>query len=135
MRQALWLGSLLEELCGRDRGKRTWTVTPAEPAPINLSSISKNAESLGYQVELGPEVETEWYNFEALNIAEGHPARESWDSFYFSQELLLRAHTSRKLNMSDTTVTWPCCKSRTRTFSKTLSLWIWENCPKSAAPW
>jgi phenylalanyl-tRNA synthetase alpha chain len=51
-------------------------------------------ESLGYQVELGPEVETEWYNFEALNIPAGHPARESWDSFYFSPELLLRAHTS-----------------------------------------
>jgi phenylalanyl-tRNA synthetase alpha chain len=51
-------------------------------------------ESLGYQVELGPEVETEWYNFEALNISAGHPARENWDSFYFSPELLLRAHTS-----------------------------------------
>ena len=51
-------------------------------------------ESLGYQVELGPEVETEWYNFEALNITAGHPARENWDSFYFSPELLLRAHTS-----------------------------------------
>jgi phenylalanyl-tRNA synthetase alpha chain len=51
-------------------------------------------ESLGYQVELGPEVETEWYNFEALNIPAGHPSRESWDSFYFTPELLLRAHTS-----------------------------------------
>ncbi len=51
-------------------------------------------ESLGYKVELGPEVETEWYNFEALNIPAGHPAREAWDSFYFSPELLLRAHTS-----------------------------------------
>ena len=51
-------------------------------------------ESLGYQVELGPEVETEWYNFEALNLVEGHPARENWDSFYFSPQLLLRAHTS-----------------------------------------
>jgi phenylalanyl-tRNA synthetase alpha chain len=51
-------------------------------------------ESLGYQVELGPEVETEWYNFEALNIPAGHPARENWDSFYFTPELLLRAHTS-----------------------------------------
>jgi phenylalanyl-tRNA synthetase alpha chain len=51
-------------------------------------------ESLGYQVEQGPEVETEWYNFEALNISAGHPARENWDSFYFSPELLLRAHTS-----------------------------------------
>ena len=51
-------------------------------------------ESLGYQVELGPEVETEWYNFEALNLAVGHPARENWDSFYFTPELLLRANTS-----------------------------------------
>jgi len=51
-------------------------------------------ESLGYQVELGPEVETEWYNFEALNIPAEHPARENWDSFYFNPQLLLRAHTS-----------------------------------------
>jgi len=51
-------------------------------------------ESLGYQVEQGPEVETEWYNFEALNLGSGHPARENWDSFYFTPELLLRAHTS-----------------------------------------
>jgi phenylalanyl-tRNA synthetase alpha chain len=51
-------------------------------------------ESLGYQVEQGPEVETEWYNFEALNLGEGHPARENWDSFYFTPQLLLRAHTS-----------------------------------------
>ena len=56
--------------------------------------IETALESLGYQVELGPEVETEWYNFEALNIPAGHPARENWDSFYFSPELLLRAHTS-----------------------------------------
>jgi phenylalanyl-tRNA synthetase alpha chain len=51
-------------------------------------------ENIGYTVELGPEVETEWYNFEALNITAGHPARENWDSFYFTAELLLRAHTS-----------------------------------------
>jgi phenylalanyl-tRNA synthetase alpha chain len=51
-------------------------------------------ESLGYQVEDGPEVETEWYNFEALNLSAGHPARQDWDSFYFTPELLLRAHTS-----------------------------------------
>jgi len=56
--------------------------------------IESILESLGYQVELGPEVETEWYNFEALNIPKGHPARENWDSFYFTPELLLRAHTS-----------------------------------------
>ncbi len=56
--------------------------------------IESVLETLGYQVEQGPEVETEWYNFEALNINAGHPARENWDSFYFSPELLLRAHTS-----------------------------------------
>ncbi|HEX2014763.1 MAG TPA: ThiF family adenylyltransferase [Nitrososphaera sp.] len=42
---------IIEELCGRDRGKRTWTVTPAEPVPVNLVGIVRNAESLGYQVK------------------------------------------------------------------------------------
>lgn len=41
---------IVEELCGRDRGKRTWTVTPAESIPVNLTGIIKNAELLGYQV-------------------------------------------------------------------------------------
>jgi adenylyltransferase/sulfurtransferase len=41
---------IIEELCGRDRGKRTWTVTPSEPVPVNLTGISKKAETLGYQV-------------------------------------------------------------------------------------
>lgn len=42
---------IIEELCGRDRGKRTWTVTPIQPVPVNLGSITKTAESLGYQVK------------------------------------------------------------------------------------
>jgi molybdopterin-synthase adenylyltransferase len=42
---------IIEELCGRDRGKRTWTVTPAQPIPVDLTGIVKNAESLGYQVK------------------------------------------------------------------------------------
>ncbi len=42
---------IIEELCGRDRGKRTWTVTPSEPVPINLGGIIKNAELLGYEVK------------------------------------------------------------------------------------
>jgi adenylyltransferase/sulfurtransferase len=41
---------IIEELCGRDRGKRTWTITPANPVPVNLAGISKRAETLGYQV-------------------------------------------------------------------------------------
>jgi phenylalanyl-tRNA synthetase alpha chain len=77
----------------------TFPGPPLERGHIHvLTQVTRQVEtvleSLGYHVELGPEVETEWYNFEALNIGAGHPARENWDSFYFSPELLLRAHTS-----------------------------------------
>ncbi len=50
--------------------------------------------SMGFQVYEGPEVELDYYNFEALNIPPDHPAREMNDTFYFSQEILLRTHTS-----------------------------------------
>jgi adenylyltransferase/sulfurtransferase len=42
---------IIEELCGRDRGKRTWTITPSQPSPVNMTGIIKNAEALGYQVK------------------------------------------------------------------------------------
>ncbi len=49
---------------------------------------------LGYQVAEGPEVELDYYNFEALNLPKGHPAREMHDSLYITDEVLLRTHTS-----------------------------------------
>ena len=49
---------------------------------------------LGFEVREGPEVETDYYNFEALNLPKGHPARDMQDSFYITNELLLRTHTS-----------------------------------------
>ncbi|MFO8034769.1 MAG: phenylalanine--tRNA ligase subunit alpha [Candidatus Bipolaricaulota bacterium] len=49
---------------------------------------------LGFDVAAGPEVETDYYNFEALNIPADHPARDEWDSFYVDEGLLLRTHTS-----------------------------------------
>lgn len=51
-------------------------------------------ERIGYHVEEGPEVETDWYNFQALNIGRDHPARDGQDSMYFSPDLLLRTQTS-----------------------------------------
>jgi phenylalanyl-tRNA synthetase alpha chain len=53
-------------------------------------------ETMGYHVEVGPEVETDWYNFEALNLARGHASRDMQDTFFFneSEDLLLRTHTS-----------------------------------------
>lgn len=49
---------------------------------------------MGYTVEEGPEVESDLYNFEMLNLPKGHPAREMQDSFYINQDTLLRTHTS-----------------------------------------
>ncbi|WP_058303193.1 phenylalanine--tRNA ligase subunit alpha [Gorillibacterium timonense] len=49
---------------------------------------------MGYTVEEGPEVEQDYYNFEALNLPKNHPARDMQDSFYLTEELLLRTHTS-----------------------------------------
>jgi phenylalanyl-tRNA synthetase alpha chain len=49
---------------------------------------------LGFQVVEGPEVELDYYNFEALNIPRDHPARDMQDTFYVSDEVLLRTHTS-----------------------------------------
>ncbi|MFA5006064.1 MAG: phenylalanine--tRNA ligase subunit alpha [Candidatus Izemoplasmatales bacterium] len=49
---------------------------------------------MGYTVKEGPEIEQDLYNFEMLNLPKGHPARDMQDSFYISEELLLRTHTS-----------------------------------------
>src|SRR5207248_8544078 len=53
-------------------------------------------ERMGYHVEVGPEVETDWYNFEALNLPRGHAARDMQDTFFLdeSENLVLRTHTS-----------------------------------------
>ncbi|HOF06032.1 MAG TPA: phenylalanine--tRNA ligase subunit alpha [Syntrophales bacterium] len=49
---------------------------------------------LGFTVEEGPEVETDYYNFEALNIPKDHPARDMQDTFYIEENIVLRTHTS-----------------------------------------
>ncbi|MBA7514752.1 Phenylalanine--tRNA ligase alpha subunit [subsurface metagenome] len=50
--------------------------------------------NFGFSVATGPEVEYDWYNFEALNMAKDHPARDMFSSFYIKKDLLLRSHTS-----------------------------------------
>lgn len=49
---------------------------------------------MGYTVAEGPEVESDYYNFEALNLPKSHPARDMQDSFYITEEILMRTHTS-----------------------------------------
>lgn len=64
--------------------------------PINLvrDEIVSVFRGMGYVVYEGPEVEYDYFNFEALNIPKTHPAREMQDSFYVTGDILLRTHTS-----------------------------------------
>ena len=56
--------------------------------------ISRIFNRLGFETVEGPEVELDYYNFEALNIPKDHPARDMQDTFYISENVLLRTHTS-----------------------------------------
>lgn len=64
--------------------------------PVNktLLEIIDIFRELGFTVEEGPEVELDYYNFEALNIPKDHPARDMQDTFYVSEDVVLRTHTS-----------------------------------------
>jgi phenylalanyl-tRNA synthetase alpha chain len=65
------------------------------PLTLILREVKAIFSRLGYEVALGPQVEDDFHNFEALNIDEEHPARDTMDSFYLAnQQLLLRTHTS-----------------------------------------
>jgi len=73
------------------RKELTGTLHPITQVMENITSIFFG---LGFQVEEGPEIETDYYNFEALNIPKDHPARDMQDTFYIEDETVLRTHTS-----------------------------------------
>ncbi|MCL6638243.1 MAG: phenylalanine--tRNA ligase subunit alpha [Firmicutes bacterium] len=64
------------------------------PLTLVLEEIEEIFLGLGYSVSEGPEVETDYYNFEALNLPKDHPARDMQDTFFIEGEILLRTHTS-----------------------------------------
>ena len=75
---------------------------PGRPVPSGgihpLMSVIEEIEDIflgmGFKIAEGPEVETDYYNFEALNLPKNHPARDMQDSFYITDEILLRTQTS-----------------------------------------
>jgi phenylalanyl-tRNA synthetase alpha chain len=71
-------------------------IEPGGTHPLSrvLDEIVDVFVGLGFAVAEGPEVELDYYNFEALNIPPDHPARDMQDTFYVSDEVLLRTHTS-----------------------------------------
>ena len=64
------------------------------PVSLTIDRITTLFGQLGFSVAEGPEVESDYYNFEALNFTENHPARAMHDTFYFDAGRLLRTHTS-----------------------------------------
>ena len=64
------------------------------PLTVTLRRIKKIFLSMGFSVEEGPEIETDYYNFEALNLPKDHPARDAQDSFYITEDILMRTQTS-----------------------------------------
>ncbi len=70
-------------------------ISHKHPLKKTLDEIIKIFKSLGFSIAEGPEIETDWYNFEALNIPKDHPARDVQDTFYLEgMNKLLRTHTS-----------------------------------------
>jgi phenylalanyl-tRNA synthetase alpha chain len=77
----------------------TFPAIPPQSGTIHpIRSVLRDAaqyfQRRGFAVALGPEIEPDYYNFDALNIPAGHPAREGFDSFFITDTLLLRPHTS-----------------------------------------
>lgn len=98
----------LEMEMSEDRLDLTEFIPGTNPVPStrgHLHLVTQTRDALedvfvgmGFEVAEGPEIETDWYNFGALNIPPGHPARSMWDTFYLNlgapETVLLRAHTS-----------------------------------------
>lgn len=74
-------------------GRTPW-VGSLHPITVVMDEICQIFKGLGYDVAVGPEVETDYYNFEALNIGPNHPARDMHDTLYISEKVVLRTHTS-----------------------------------------
>ncbi len=73
---------------------RNVAVGATHPITLVINDITRIFEKMGFTVEEGPEIEKEYYNFDALNIPDNHPARDEQDSFYIGGEVLLRTQTS-----------------------------------------
>jgi phenylalanyl-tRNA synthetase alpha chain len=91
-----------EETEKRLRAETIDVTLPGRPAALGavhpLSKVIQEIEDvfigMGFTIEEGPEVETDYYNFEALNLPKDHPARDMQDSFYITEDILMRTQTS-----------------------------------------
>ncbi len=92
--QAALSGKLTQEkiditLPGRERGEGS-----LHPVTLVRRRVADIFTQLGFSIEEGPEIEDDYHNFQALNIPKHHPARQSQDTFFCEDDLVLRTHTS-----------------------------------------
>ncbi len=73
---------------------RKMTQGSKHPLTLVIEEAKQIFMGLGFEVAEGPEIESDYYNFEALNLPKDHPARDMQDTFYISPEIVLRTHTS-----------------------------------------
>ena len=73
--------------------RRSWRGA-VHPVTIVIDEIREIFREIGFTIAVGPEAETEWYNFGALNFPPNHPAMDAHDTLYLSDDTLLRTHTS-----------------------------------------
>ncbi len=73
---------------------KQFKIAKLHPLTTVLEEINDIFIAMGFTIAQGPEIETDYYNFEALNIPKNHPARDTQDTFYVSENLLLRSQTS-----------------------------------------
>ena len=91
-----------EALAAKLAGEKIDVTLPGRRAPlghlhpltVTMERIKSIFMAMGYSVEEGPEIERDHYNFEALNLPKDHPARDMQDSFYITEDILMRTHTS-----------------------------------------
>ena len=94
IRRRLVSEKLMEEATDVSLPGRGMPVGAKHPVTLVMERIVYDFERMGFEVAEGPEVELDYYNFEALNIPRNHPARDMQDTFYVTDDIVLRTHTS-----------------------------------------
>ena len=94
MESAIREAKMKEEVIDVTLPARKNQVGHRHPNTIALEEVERIFVGMGYEVVEGPEVENDYYNFEALNIPRNHPTRDEQDTFYINGDILLRTQTS-----------------------------------------
>lgn len=94
LQRALLEQKLVDEVIDVTLPAKKMRTGHGHPCQIALDEVERVFVGMGYEVVEGPEVEWQEYNFTKLNIPEGHPARDEQDTFYITDQILLRSQTS-----------------------------------------